>query len=126
MELFSKAPYLPLGPFLNQSLMEWQTVLCLFVLIMKFYSPLNKEVIRSLTTESVGKSHAVYKHLVHLLLLVHLKLFATQIVNTVLDITQISAGPQTFELRCEKTGLRGFRPGLTQTRLCSHTIWLEA
>ena len=33
---------------------------------------------------------------------------------------------QLFEPRCEKTGLRGFRPGLTQTGLCSHTIWLEA
>ena len=28
--------------------------------------------------------------------------------------------------RCEKTGLRGFRPGPTQTRLYNHTIWLEA
>ena len=26
----------------------------------------------------------------------------------------------------EKTGLRGFRPGLTQTRLYSHRRWLEA
>ena len=25
-----------------------------------------------------------------------------------------------FEPRCEKTGLQGFRPGLTQTRLCNH------
>ena len=28
--------------------------------------------------------------------------------------------------RCEKTGLRGFRPGLTQTGLYSHRRWLEA
>ena len=28
--------------------------------------------------------------------------------------------------RCEKTGLRGFRPGATQTGLCSHSRWLEA
>ena len=27
---------------------------------------------------------------------------------------------------CEKTGLRGFRPGLTQTGLYSHRRWLEA
>ena len=33
---------------------------------------------------------------------------------------------KTFEPRCEKTGLRGFRPGPTQTGLCSHRIWLEA
>ena len=31
-----------------------------------------------------------------------------------------------FEPRCEKTGLRGFRPGPTQTRLYSHRRWLEA
>ena len=32
----------------------------------------------------------------------------------------------TFEPRCEKTGLRGFRPGPTQTGLYSHRRWLEA
>ena len=31
-----------------------------------------------------------------------------------------------FGLRCEKTGLRGFRPGPTQTGLHSHRGWLEA
>ena len=31
-----------------------------------------------------------------------------------------------FEPRCEKTGLLGFLPGPTQTRLCNHTRWLEA
>ena len=31
-----------------------------------------------------------------------------------------------YEPRCEKTGLRGFRPGPTQTRLHYHTRWLEA
>ena len=30
-----------------------------------------------------------------------------------------------FEPRSEKTGLRGFQPGPTQTGLCSHRIWLE-
>ena len=30
------------------------------------------------------------------------------------------------EPRCEKTGLRGFRPGPTQTRLYNYTRWLEA
>ena len=30
------------------------------------------------------------------------------------------------EARCEKTGLLGFRPGPTQTRLYNHTRWLEA
>ena len=31
-----------------------------------------------------------------------------------------------FEPPREKTGLRGFRPGLTQTGLHSHRRWLEA
>ena len=31
-----------------------------------------------------------------------------------------------FEPRCEKTGLRGFRPGPTQTGPCSHRRRLEA
>ena len=30
------------------------------------------------------------------------------------------------EPRCEKTGLRGFRPGPTQTGLYSHRRWIEA
>ena len=32
----------------------------------------------------------------------------------------------TYEPRSEKTGLRDFRLGLTQTRLYNHTRWLEA
>ena len=32
----------------------------------------------------------------------------------------------TNEPRYEKTGLREFRPGLTQTTLYSHRGWLEA
>ena len=31
-----------------------------------------------------------------------------------------------FEPRSEKTGLRGFRPGPTQTGLYNHRRWLEA
>ena len=31
-----------------------------------------------------------------------------------------------YEPRCEKTGLRGFRPGPTQTGLYSDRRWLEA
>ena len=30
-----------------------------------------------------------------------------------------------YEPRCEKTGIRGFRPGPTQTGLYSHRRWLE-
>ena len=32
----------------------------------------------------------------------------------------------SYEPRCEKTGLWGFRPGLTQTGLYSHKRWIEA
>ena len=32
----------------------------------------------------------------------------------------------SFERRCEKASLRGFRPGPTQTRLYNHTRWLDA
>ena len=32
----------------------------------------------------------------------------------------------TYEPRSEKTGLRGFRPGPTQTELHSHRRWLES
>ena len=35
-------------------------------------------------------------------------------------------GISKYEPRCEKTGLRGFRPGPTQTGLYNHTRWLEA
>ena len=35
------------------------------------------------------------------------------------------ANEDTYEPRSEKTGLRGFRPGPTQTGLCSHRGWLE-
>ena len=38
----------------------------------------------------------------------------------------LSGKGRSFEPRCEKTGLLGFRPGLTQTRLFSHRRWLEA
>ena len=39
------------------------------------------------------------------------------------DFKEIS---DIFEPRCEKTGLRGFRPGLKQTGLYSHRICLDA
>ena len=37
-----------------------------------------------------------------------------------------SSEPAEIEPRCEKTGLRGFRPGPTQTGLYSQRRWLEA
>ena len=33
---------------------------------------------------------------------------------------------ESFEPRCEKTGLRGYRPGPTQTGLYNQSRWLEA
>ena len=47
-------------------------------------------------------------------------------VVRVLLIDQNKRTSLTFEPRCEKTGLRGIRPGPTQTRLYSHRRWLEA
>ena len=41
-------------------------------------------------------------------------------------IRQVNQTPKSNEPRSEKTGLRGFRPGSTQTGLYSHTRWLEA
>ena len=32
----------------------------------------------------------------------------------------------SYEPRCEKTGIRGFLPGITQTRLYSRRRWLDA
>ena len=36
-----------------------------------------------------------------------------------------NTGWTLYEPHCEKTGLRGFRPGPTQTKLYSYTRWLE-
>ena len=33
---------------------------------------------------------------------------------------------ESYKSRSEKTGLQGFRPGLTQTGLYSHKRWLES
>ena len=33
---------------------------------------------------------------------------------------------KSYEPHCEKTGLRGFRPDPTQTRLYSYRRWLES
>ena len=41
-------------------------------------------------------------------------------------ITLIKHMSVNFEPRCEKTGLRSFRPGPAQTKLYSHRRWLEA
>ena len=35
-------------------------------------------------------------------------------------LSENNASNTFFEPRCEKTGLRGFRPGPTQTGLCTH------
>ena len=41
-------------------------------------------------------------------------------------VNYVAALSFSFEPRSEKTGLRGFRPGPTQTGLYSHRRWLEA
>ena len=40
-------------------------------------------------------------------------------------LTPVLSRKRLFESRCEKTGLRSFRPGPIQTRLYSHRRWLE-
>ena len=48
----------------------------------------------------------------------------SHVSNAVDYVEKHSSG--TFEPHHEKTCLRGFRPGPTQTRLYSHRRWLEA
>ena len=43
-----------------------------------------------------------------------------------INLEDVSLLDPRNEPRCEKTGLRGFRPGPTQTRLYSHRRKLEA
>ena len=50
-----------------------------------------------------------------------LSLTRSEILKTFFLVTSYKNEP-----RCEKAGLRGFRPGPTQTGLYSHRRWLEA
>ena len=49
----------------------------------------------------------------------------TNIYNIIADSFRPCYMKTLFEPRCEKTSLRGFRPGQTQTELHSHRRWLE-
>ena len=53
------------------------------------------------------------------------KLYGVDYLANCIDSYQQSK-PAIYEPLCEKTGLRGFRPGPTQTRLYSHRRWLDA
>ena len=58
-------------------------------------------------------------------------LFSHDEAHTISPARPVSAVGSTsrialYEPRCEKTGLRDFRPGPTQTGLYSHRRWLEA
>ena len=48
------------------------------------------------------------------------------LLENVIAIDQSDSCIKPYEPRREKTGLRGFRPGPTQTGLYSHRRWLEA
>ena len=50
--------------------------------------------------------------------------FVSKVLITLVSF--LSTGLIPYEPRCEKTGLRGFRPCPTQTGLYSHRRWLEA
>ena len=49
----------------------------------------------------------------------------TVTIYMIIMTSSIGSVMRKAESRCEKTGLRGFRPGPTQTRLYSHRRWLE-
>ena len=49
----------------------------------------------------------------------------TQLIHTIEPVDEIKV-LIIYEPRCEKTGLRGFQPGLIQIGLYSHRKWLEA
>ena len=55
-----------------------------------------------------------------------LNFFEDELLNFFEDEGIIDTASFKYESRCEKTGLRGFCPGPTQTGLCSHIRWLEA
>ena len=57
-------------------------------------------------------------------LLISLKEYYSQ--SCILPFREVIVTDFQNEPRCEKTGLRGFRPGPTQTGLCSHRRRLEA
>ena len=59
-------------------------------------------------------------------MLYYMSLVVRKTVFGVSDQAPHKPGNVLYEPRCEKNGLRGFRPGPTQTRLCSHRRWLEA
>ena len=48
------------------------------------------------------------------------------IVGDIFMVVSIAEKRDLILNACMKTGLRGFQPGLTQTRLYSHRIWLDA
>ena len=48
------------------------------------------------------------------------------IASTDASLTKEMETLTTEAQSCQSTGLRGFRPGPTQTRLCSHRRWLGA
>ena len=48
------------------------------------------------------------------------------VIFVICEINCVCINVDIYEPRYEKTGLRGFRPGPTQTGLYSHRRWLEA
>ena len=62
--------------------------------------------------------------LFHFLFFAHL--FPILFLFALLLLVHDASETLLFEPRSEKTGLRGFRPGPTQTRSYNHRRWLEA
>ena len=53
-------------------------------------------------------------------------LIALFVIQDVVEDEMIAVNKSEFKPRCEKTGLRGFRPAPTQTGLYIHRSCLEA
>ena len=72
----------------------------------------------------IKNSNAIYRDRVARIW-VSLEVWASPVSRRRLTISIVSAN-RIYEPRHEKNSLLGFRPGLTQTGLYNHRIWLEA
>ena len=91
----------------------------------------NQPVNYLITNQVRGQCHMAFSSVLQKLLLPnkkHVELKNEPCCKKVchIGVSQTRLSTITDEPRCEKTGLRGFRPGPTQTGLYSYRRWLEA
>ena len=77
-----------------------------------------------LSSESCHKDPKNCANLNNLVVIAIMMLKMTMIMIIIFQLGGFTV--EKNEPRCEKTGLRGFRPGPTQTGLYNHRRWLEA